>query len=112
MSEKPIPYRKWDVYRDTDGNPVTLTYEQCAAVLHAFGIVEDVRRVEGHRPLFADRSGEGVSWHAEIAKSCLLGRMLHDGKPPLAEKPPTIHAAPAYHLVEGPAGSSFPEGNQ
>lgn len=35
-----------------------------------------------------------------VMKSCLLGRMLYEGKPPLPKPPPLAYSAPWYSLIE------------
>lgn len=89
------PATKWDVYRDENDEPVTITQEQFQAIWHAVRTVQAVRYAEGAAPI-----GAHGSWHADLAKSRLLGRMLMDGRPPLDEKPPRYVAACGYHLVE------------
>lgn len=96
------PATRWDVYRDRDGNPVTITEEQMNAIWHAVAVVRDVRSHEGCRS-FDDQARVG-NWRAEFSKSRLLGRMLLDGKPPYDEKPPTECAACAYWLWDDPDG--------
>lgn len=81
----------WDVYRDANGNPVTVTEQQCAAIWHAISVVDAVRRAEGHGPLS----------RAEIAKSRLLGRMLYEGLPPTKTKPPKNLGGPDWALLRG-----------
>jgi hypothetical protein len=88
--------RDWDVYRDADGNPVTITEEQVHAIWHAIRVVEDVRRTEGSEPI-------GPGWEVNLYKSRLLGRMLIEGKPPLpgpASELPHAMGAVAYWEVE------------
>lgn len=85
---------EWDVYRDKDGKPVTLTWEQVKAVWHAWHIWMQV--VYKEHPEWPDYCNNPIN----MEKSCLLGRMLIDGRPPLPEAPPLVMAAPAYHLVD------------
>jgi len=116
MAESPLAGRpefvpEWDVYRDSDGNPVTITGEQCAAVLHALRVVEAVRKAEGCRPLLPPYpKDQGMNIHAEVTKSRLLGRMLHEGLPPTRTRPPVYLAAPAWDLLYGgdPFGPKYP----
>ena len=103
---------EWDVYRSKDGNPVTITWEQCRAIWHAVHVVEMVRRAEGHESLFHIRDHDRASHRnsqtePEMAKSCLLGRMLVDGLPPTKTRPPVQYSAPAWHLL--PGGDPFRE---
>lgn len=86
---------RWDVFRDQEGKPVTITEEQGRAIWHAIHVVEQVRKAEGEPSLWAHQSPE-----IEIAKSRLLGRMLYQGRPPLDEKPPTYFGAAGYHLTD------------
>lgn len=99
-SESETPSSRWDVYRDRDGNPVTITPQQCEAIRHALRVWADVVRHENY--YLADHIAElsQHAWDANLMKSCLMGRMLYQGRPPLDEKPPVVHAAPAYHLVD------------
>jgi hypothetical protein len=86
-----------DVYRDADGNPVTITQQQFEAVWHAIHVREAIAREN-----FPDgdmRIGPGsggVNWY----KSRLLGRMLFEGRPPLAAPPPLRMGGPAYWLTD------------
>ena len=86
----------YDVYRDADGNPVTITHEQMEAIWHAIRVRDQIN--ERHHPN-GDRQGAGsggVNW----LKSRLLGRMLLDGLPPLPDPPPVRWGGPAYHLTD------------
>lgn len=85
------PATRWDVYRDEQGVPVTITEQQMHAIWHAIGVVVAVRRAEGARTI-------SENWNADLYKSRLLGRMVLDGKPPYDEKPPTELSACAYWL--------------
>ena len=88
---------KRDVFRDENGEPVTITPQQFQAIWHAIRTVEDVRRWTGYEPI---GGSTGRGWHPDLAMSRLLGRMLMDGRPPLDEMPPPYVAARGYHLVE------------
>ncbi len=92
---------RWDIYRDRQGNPVTITPEQCAAIQHAARVWLEVARAEGYVAAPAIEAAVRAVNLAVVQKSCLMGRMLYDGKPPLDTAPPVVNAAPAYHLVEG-----------
>lgn len=86
----------WDVLRDLDGRPVTITWDQVRAVWHAIRVVEEVRRSEGHQSL----------WHpqwpsAELGKSRLLGRMLVQGRPPTRTRPPVVLSGPEWEQLPG-----------
>jgi hypothetical protein len=82
----------WDVYRDVMGRPVTITEDQARAIWRAVHVWMDVYRHEkGKYPEFGEPN---------LAKSCLLGRMLFEGRPPLPEAPPLVMSAPAYWLVD------------
>lgn len=54
----------------------------------------------------AAEAGNPVQFSAvNIRKSCLLGRLLYEGKPPLPKPPPCAYSAPWYSLIEeGGAG--------
>ena len=86
---------EWDVLRDGDGKPVTITWQQVEAIWHAIGVVERVRRSEGLPSLWSGLKG------IDLQKSRLLGRMLVDGKPPTRTKPPHEWGGPAWHLLPG-----------
>ncbi len=85
----------WDVYRDADGNPVTITPQQSAAIWHAVSVVEDVRESEGQRSLWDGPGG------VDLAKSRLLGRMLFQGLPPTRTRPPLNIGGPSWKLLPG-----------
>ena len=89
----------WDVLRDEEGNPITLTPEQVRAVWHAIGVWRDVCETEGS-PQADGWAGRKLINTADLAKSRLLGRMLIDGRPPLFEIPGRYLGAVAYHEVE------------
>ncbi len=98
---------KYDVYRDGKGFPVTITEEQGAAILHALRVWYVVRKEAGYwdrNPSALDdllKSAEfGNPYTAQITKSCLLARMLYEGRPPMAEPPPVEYSAPAYYKVD------------
>jgi hypothetical protein len=88
---------EWDVYRK-DGLPVTITWEQSAAIWHAIGVVEAVRRAEGYEPMMTDSAGGS---QANLAKSRLLGRMLMEGKPPTRTRPPRKTGGPEWSMLPG-----------
>ncbi len=85
---------EYQVAVDPDtGEPITLTWEQIGAVQRAFAIWSHVVLAEtGKSP--------DMSNAANWMKSCLLGRILTEGKGPLADPPPTSMAAPWYSLFE------------
>lgn len=89
------PEQKWDVYRDDEGNPVTITQAQGRAIWHAIETVNAVRKAEGVKSLW-----EHPSPDIEMGKSRLLGRMLYQGRAPLNEKPPHHWGACGYHLTD------------
>lgn len=86
---------KWDVLRDANGNPITLTEEQVSAVWHAISVVEEVRRSTGYRSIWSDNA------MANLWKSRLLGRMVINGKPPTRTKPPVEMGGPAWDGLPG-----------
>jgi len=90
MSEIP---EHWYPYKDKDGKAVTITWDHIYAIWHAFRIWQEVYKKEkGEYPDMKN----AANWQ----KSCLLRRLLVDGKPPLPEPPPVYMGAPAYHLVD------------
>jgi hypothetical protein len=98
--------RPWKVLRDKAGNPITVTEEQCAAIRHAGQVWLDVVQTEHERGIKVATPVEAVSKVVEalnsatFMKSCLMGRMLYQGRDPLPEAPPVIHSAPAYYLTD------------
>lgn len=94
MSDEVVP--EWDVYRDGDGNPVTITDEQSRAIWHAVHIVEAVRRAEDYPSL-----SDGAGFTINASKSRLLGRMLIDGRPPTRTKPPISWGGPNWSALPG-----------
>ncbi len=83
---------RWDLLKDADGSVVVLTTLQVRAVWNAIEIWQEVCRKE---------LGEALPFTAaNLAKSRLLGRLLLDGRPPLAEAPPRYLGAGGYHLVD------------
>lgn len=94
-----IPATRWDVYRDREGNAVTITPNQCAAIRHALTVYGEVCEAGG-QGVFDSQTVLGIL-HFMNAKSALMGRMLYDGRPPLDLPPPTtVMAAPAWHLYD------------
>lgn len=83
----------WDVARDDDGNPITITPAQGHAVLRAMRVLKMVEKAEGG-------SCDGI-----YEKSRLLGRMLYEGLPPTKTKPPFDMGAPNWNLL--PEGEPF-----
>lgn len=91
----------WQPYRDPrTGEVVTVTPEQCAAVIHALNVY---LRVEPNNPenVYVREAVQALTqnyfWRIHH-KSCLLGRLLCEGKPPLVDAPPVRHAAPDYSV--------------
>lgn len=68
-----------------------LTDDQARDLRSCFYAWEQIRRENGY-----DSTPTGI----DIEKSCLLGRMTMEGKPPLPTPPPTAYAAPWYALIE------------
>lgn len=85
---------EWDVYRDKDGKPVTITEDQFRAIWHAISVVEMVRRSTGHQSLWDNP-------HPNLYKSRLLGRMLFDGLPPTKRLPPKAWGGPVWADLVG-----------
>lgn len=94
----------WQPYRDPDtGEVVTLSTAQCAAVRHAIAVVAAVVRAEeikGRKQSPAFHADVVLAAGATSGKSCLLGRLLYDGKPPLVDAPPVVFAAPDYSVEQ------------
>lgn len=76
----------------------TITPEQCHAIRVAFEDWIKVCQDEGYDP-HVDVQAVRQAF-AMISKSCLMGRMLYQGRDPLEEKPPVKYAAPQYHLLD------------
>lgn len=91
---------KYSVYRDKDGNPVTITEEQCAAIRHAARTWAKVTRDSGYSAAGWIEELSDMLNGANVSKSCLLNRMLYQGKDPLDDPPPTVMSAPAYYLTD------------
>jgi len=101
----------WDVMRDADGWPVTISWDQVRAIWHAIFVVESVRRAEGHESLWYCREPSGgrdakgnemnTQTSAELGKSRLLGRMLVDGLPPTMTRPPVEMGGPEWWGLPG-----------
>lgn len=92
--------REWDVYRDADGNVVTITEDQLHAIWSAINLVERVRRSEGYASLWDNAQ-------PNLFKSRLLGRILLHGLPPTKTKPPVELGGPAWWAL--PGGDPFAE---
>jgi len=92
---------EWDVYRDVNGLPVRLTFDQVRAIWHAIDVVENVRRREGHPSLWDNP-------RPNLIKSRLLKRMLVDGRPPTRTRPPLTLGGPDWSALVG--GDPFAEG--
>ena len=111
LSQSPQFVPEWDVYRDADGNPVTITWEQVRAVWHAVHVVEMVRQTEDHDSLFHIRRPvdfrRNSQTEPELAKSRLLGRMLVHGLPPTRTRPPVVLGGPEW--ADLPGGDPFAE---
>jgi hypothetical protein len=91
VANLPHPAR-FDVYRDRKGEPVTITEDQFHAIWHAVSVWEAANERE-HRT-------QGQVHLVDLRKSCLLGRMLFDGKAPFDDPPPLAYSAPWYALIE------------
>lgn len=88
----------WRPY-ERDGQVVTLTGDQVFAVQRAFFAWSQVVDREQADRDPKDRQNNMAN-PANWQKSCLLGRMLMDGKPPLPVPPPRAYSAPWYSLIE------------
>lgn len=86
----------WQPWRDAEGNVVTFTQDHCNALMRALYIYQSVVGRHGGQAFDVD---EAITiMHFIRAKSCLMGRLLYEGKPPLVDAPPTVMAAPDYSL--------------
>lgn len=81
---------EWDVARDDNGNPITITPEQGHAVVRAMRVLAMVEEAE-----------EGHTAAPHYDKSRLLGRMLYEGLPPTRTKPPFNFGAPWWPDLPG-----------
>ena len=72
---------EWQPYRDPEGNVVTFTPEQCAAIWHALDVYRSVIRAEHKKGTRGAPAAplEALDEAFLMVKSCLLGRLLHDG---------------------------------
>lgn len=87
----------WQPYSE-NGEVVTLEPKHCRAIHHALRVYARVQEKEGS-PCFDYQALSGLLAFMS-AKSCLMGRLLYDGKAPLVDAPPTSWAAPDYSLEE------------
>jgi hypothetical protein len=83
----------WLPYSEKDGDVITISWAQVWAVQRAFSVWQSV--VLKEKGEYPDMSN-AANWQ----KSCLLARLLVNGKPPLPHPPPTFDAAPWYGLIE------------
>lgn len=108
---------EWDIYRDANGTPVVLdfdcqymaaetlpralTADELVAVrraVYVHGLVCTAENSDQHTL----RPGGEFDWRSPNAqKSRLLGRMIHDGKPPTRTRPPVEAAEPRWDLMPG-----------
>lgn len=88
----------WELITDENGNPITINWDQSYAIWRAIDIWRKVAIEFGgeHYEYLKDSPPRLV----DMEKSCLLGRMTMEGKPPLPEPPPTCFSAPWYNLIE------------
>lgn len=110
---------EWDIHRHADGTPVAidfdcqymtraslprpLTDDELAAVRRAVEVHALVCAAESDAQHKGALNDDGsFDWTAANAhKSRLLGRMIHDGKPPTRTKPPVVWAEPRWDLLPG-----------
>lgn len=77
---------------DKSGRPITFTWEQVNAIWKYVSIWKKI--------YFKEKKQLPEFNEANMAKSCLMGRMMMEGLPPLKDAPPVVLSAPAYHLVD------------
>ena len=108
---------EWDIYRDSDGRPVTISEEQVEgfwadtpvavslpqvlAIARALDVVDSVWRHEGYGALWNRDEGLGGASEHDLIKSRLLGRLLLQGRPPTRTRPPTRWGGPEWSLLPG-----------
>lgn len=85
---------KLQPFRDPiTGEVVTLTPSHCNAIRQALEVYKQVAQP----PVFDVGAAIGILSFLN-AKSCLMARLLYDGRPPLVDAPPLVMAAPDYSL--------------
>jgi hypothetical protein len=95
-----------DVYRRPfsgfvgEETAVTITEEQCSAIKHAARVWVKIAEKENYSALADVKKVSDALNSVTLFKSCLMGRMLYQGKAPLKDKPPVVNGAPAYWLVD------------
>lgn len=95
----------WQPYRDPQtGDVVILTEVQCQAIWKALSVYWQVvhAEVDKHSNPNPAFDIDVIAQIRTASKSCLLGRLLYEGKAPLVDAPPTSGAAPDYS-VERPS---------
>lgn len=84
---------------DKDGNVVTLTPDQCGAIFKALDIWLRVAEPDSKNDFLRTAVNEARRGLGVVnMKSCLMARILYDGKAPLVDPPPVVHAAPDYSV--------------
>lgn len=87
----------WQPWTTNDGQVVTLLPEHCDAIYQALVVYKRVCEKERSQPTFDVDAAIGIVSILR-SKSCLMGRLLYDGKAPLVDAPPLVMAAPDYSL--------------
>jgi hypothetical protein len=90
----------WQPFTDsTTGEVVTLTPSHCNAIFRALDVWLKVAP-EGPQNEFLRAAVLEAQHGLRIInmKSCLMARLLYDGKAPLVDAPPTVAAAPDYRV--------------
>lgn len=88
----------WQPHRNRAGEVVTITEDQCFAIYKALGIWLEVAPNTPGNAYIRQGVEEARSGFWKIYKSCLLGRLLYEGKAPLIDAPPTVYSAPDYSV--------------
>jgi hypothetical protein len=84
---------EWDVFRDKDGNPVTVTWQQVQAIWHAVRVVNAVRAAAGQRSLCAGCGSQQVEAHCPNPQcpwvKCKCGALtgIVEGRPHVSGTP-------------------------
>src|SRR5687767_1365748 len=98
------PYHEYALpYKNSEGNVVTITWEQIAAIRHCIKVWS----------MMCDDEGSGQAKNPDLnspntLKSRALGRLLLEGKPLFKDKPPMYLAAANYYQWDVDNGTVQP----